>query len=247
MAPGATAGIGRRPPSHGFGVRSMTTLTSQRTRMIAGITRRRVPECRWLPSSCYMAIIAILSRYEMRHRLAGRLCAGMADGASCCGVGMIERHWQPSHRCMARVTLPGDRKMRRCLAWGLASVVARAAGAEDLRMINSRCGCERNRAVTVGARRRRGDVGRRFAPRGRAVVAGGAGRRRLRVIHTRWLEGRGCMAGIACVGRWDVSGGLALGLRSVMASGARSADLGMVHLRHRFEGGRVVASGAVRC
>jgi hypothetical protein len=75
--------------------------------------------------------------------------------------------------------------------------VTRAASADHLGMINFHSRFEARRGMACLAQHRRLDMRRRFATGGRVfAVATGARTAGLRVVHARWLERRGDMAGL---------------------------------------------------
>lgn len=96
-----------------------------------------------------MAIFTNVSRKNMSRVLAGCFNPVVAAGAIARYADVIEVGGQPTDRCMTVVAVVAARNMRRMLARRCCAVVARAAGAKNLRVIDRISGCEYVRVVAV--------------------------------------------------------------------------------------------------
>ena len=120
------------------------------------------------------------------------------------------------------------------------AVVARAAGAEDLRMVNREDGLPDVRAMAVFTDVTGLDVRLIFAGCGHAVVAGAAGASKVYVIEIRRQPGNRRVAVVACVAAGYVRRMLAQGGHSIMTSTAGPEYLCVIDRQYgRPRAGRV--------
>lgn len=125
--------------------------------------------------------------------------------------------------------LTGDCRLevRRWLARGLCAVVAGAASARNVGVIERR-GQPGDRLVAIAAICRGRNVCRGLTGGLRAVVACSAGAKRLSVVHSHCRPCGGDMAAVATVCRRNMRGGLARDGGSVVATYASSIGVDMV-------------------
>ena len=110
----------------------------------------------------------------MRQILARRLNSVMAAGAIAGDPDVVEVGWKPTGRRMAIITIITGRYVRQMFAGRRCTVVARATGANNLRVVHGVGRCEQGGVVTVFAHIAALYMRWPFADRINAIVATGA-------------------------------------------------------------------------
>ena len=142
---------------------------------------------------------------------------------------------------MAVVAVVAALDMRRVFADRSRAVVTRAAGTNNLRMVDNGCGREGRGAMAVLADRRRLDVQSMLAGRCHAIMAGYAAVEDAGMIEAGRHPGVGRVAVVALVARRNMIGCLSRRLYAVMTGHAATPQRRMVHVGNRGPVGRDVA------
>ena len=91
------------------------------------------------PDICAVTIFADVGRLRVQWTLASRVCSVVAAYTVVDDVRVVEVGWQPRDGGVAVVAIVAAGNMRRMLANRYYTVMAGAAGADDLRMVNRKC------------------------------------------------------------------------------------------------------------
>lgn len=187
-----------------------------------------------------MAVLADIGRGRVRLVFAGRRGAIVAIDAVAGDAGVIKGGGQPACRRMAVVAGISTINMCRCLAGRNRAVVAGAAAAEHLRMVNGKRRGERDHGVAILANSRRLNMRRVLAGGVDAVVAAAAVARNVRVVEVRRNPAGRRMTIVAGVAAADVRRCLAGRDIAVVTRLAGANDLRMIDAKRRHEcGGRM--------
>ena len=165
-----------------------------------------------------------------------------------CAVGgdvcVVEIGRYPGDGRVAVVAVVASADMRRVLAGRHDAVVAAAARADDLRVVDGKCRYPAGRAVAVLAKIRRLDVFGVLARRIEAVVAAGTAAGNPGVVEYDRDPGRAGVAVVALFARLRMPRWLAGGDDTVVTGATAAFGRGVVHVGDRAPGCRRVAVGA---
>lgn len=132
-----------------------------------------------------MAVFTDIRRLNMPRVLAGRVGAVVAADAVSGDIDVVEICRQPGDRAVTVIAVVAARNVRRIFASGDDAIVACAATADYLGMVDSHCGRECIGGMAVFADIRGIDMSLVLADRVRAVMAGTACAQDLGVVHNR--------------------------------------------------------------
>ena len=142
---------------------------------------------------------------------------------------------------MTVIAVVAARDVRRVFADRRDAVMARAAGAQYLRVIDSKCGRPHIARVAIFADIRRLDVCGGLTRGFRAVVAVDAVTDDVQVVEVRRQPGGRVVAIVAVCAAGDMRCMFAGGGDAVMTGAASAQNLGVVHRNYRRKANRAVA------
>jgi len=206
--------------------------TQQRRAVIERLVRQaRVAVVRGSPRIRAMAQTAVLRGIEVTRVLAGRYCAVVAGGTGSKHLIMVHGgHWFPDGRVVAVLADVGRLHMQRALAGSFGAVVAAEAVVHDVDVVEVRR-YPGDGGVTIIAIVTAGDVGRVFASRSNAVMAGAAGTNDLGVVNGK--HGHPHIAAVAVfanVAGLNVRGVFAGCVGAVMAAEAVARNVHVIEI-----------------
>jgi len=90
------------------------------------------------PDICAVAVFADVGRLRVQWTLAGRVCSVMAADTVINNIGVIEIRWQPCDSCMAVIAIIAAGDMCRVFANSYHAIMTRAAGPNNLGVVDSK-------------------------------------------------------------------------------------------------------------